>query len=66
VAGGSGSDSMLPFRLERGGDRMKRCRKMKRRRQTHLGSIRRKRDMAWWRGNVGWRRGGTEEGKGRR
>jgi hypothetical protein len=31
VACGGGADSMCQFRLERGGDRTKRCRKMKRR-----------------------------------
>jgi hypothetical protein len=31
VAGGSGADSMIQFWLERGGDGMKCCRKMKRR-----------------------------------
>jgi hypothetical protein len=29
VANGDGADSMLQFRLERGGDRMKHCQKMK-------------------------------------
>jgi hypothetical protein len=31
VAGGDGMDSILRFRLKRGGDGMKHCRKMKRR-----------------------------------
>jgi hypothetical protein len=31
VVGGGGADSMLRFRLERGGDGMKHCRKMKQR-----------------------------------
>jgi hypothetical protein len=30
VAGGDGANSILPFRLERVGDRMKHCRKIKR------------------------------------
>jgi hypothetical protein len=66
VAGGSGADSMLWFLLDRGSDETKRCRKMKRRQRAHLGSMRRKRDMARQHGDVGRRRGGTEEGKWRR
>jgi hypothetical protein len=46
VAGGSGIDSMLRFQLERGGDGMKFCRKMKRKQRAHLGSIGRKHGMA--------------------
>jgi hypothetical protein len=36
---------MLQFRLERGGDEIKRCQKMKRRQQARLGSMGNKRDM---------------------
>jgi hypothetical protein len=42
---GGGADSMLQFRLERGGDRMKHYRKMKRRQRARLDSIERNRDM---------------------
>jgi hypothetical protein len=66
VAGGGFVDSMLRFRLEMGGDEMNRCRKMKRRQQTRLSPMERKRDTAGWRDNVRQRRGGIEEGKGRR
>jgi hypothetical protein len=66
VAGGGGADSMLRFRLERGGDGSKRCQKMKRRQRAHLGSMRRKRDKARRHDDVGRMRGGTGEGKGRR
>jgi hypothetical protein len=57
---------MLPFRFERGGDGTKRCQKMKQRQRVHLGSMGRKRDTTWWRDDIGGRRGGTGEGKGRR
>jgi hypothetical protein len=66
VACCGGADSMLQFWLETGGVEMKHCRKMKRRQRSHLGSMRRKRDMMWWYDNIGRRRGGTGEGKGRR
>jgi hypothetical protein len=66
VACGGGADSMLQFQLERGGDRTKRCQKMKWRQRTHLGSMGRKRDMTRWCDNVGRRRDDTGEGKGRR
>jgi hypothetical protein len=46
VAGDSVADSMLQLRLERGGDRMKHCWKMKRRHRAYLGSMGRKHDMA--------------------
>jgi hypothetical protein len=39
VVDGAGVDSMLQFWLERGGDGMKHCRKMKQRRRAHLGSM---------------------------
>jgi hypothetical protein len=61
-----GVDSMLQFWLERGGDGMKCCQKIKWRQRTHLGSMGRKRDMVQRRGDIGRRRGITEEGKGRR
>jgi hypothetical protein len=39
-------DSMLQFQSERGGDGMKRYRKIKRRQRTRLGSMERKHDTA--------------------
>jgi hypothetical protein len=67
VAGDSGADSMYWFRLERRGDRTKRCRKMKRRQLAHLGFMGRKRDTTQQHGDVGRRRGDTgEEKKSRR
>jgi hypothetical protein len=63
VANNGGADSILRFRLERGGDGVKRCQKMKRMQRACLGSMRRKkRDMVWWRGDIGRRTGGTGEG----
>jgi hypothetical protein len=44
VAGSGGANSMLQFRLERGGDGMKRCRKTKRRQCAHLDSMESKRN----------------------
>jgi hypothetical protein len=61
VASGGGADLML--RLDRGGDGMKRCRKMKRRQQARLGSMGRKLDMTRRCGDIGRRRGGTKERK---
>jgi hypothetical protein len=66
VAAGGGADSMLQFQLERGCDMMKNCREMKWRQRARLDSMGRKRDTTQRRGDVGRRRGGTEEGKGRR
>jgi hypothetical protein len=66
VANGGDVDSILRFQLERGGDGMKHCRKMKRRQRVRLDSMGRKRDTLWRRDNVGRRRGSTKEGKGRR
>jgi hypothetical protein len=66
VASGGGADSILQFRLERRGDGMKHCRKMKQRQRAHLGSMGTKRDTTRWRGDVGWRRDDIEERKGRR
>jgi hypothetical protein len=63
VARGGSVDSILQFRLERGGDGMK---LMKRRQQAHLGSTGRKHDTARRCGDVGQRRRGTMEGKGGR
>jgi hypothetical protein len=63
---GGGADSMLQFQLERGGDGMKHCRKMKWRQQACLGSMERKHDTVRWRGEFGRRRCGIGEGKGRR
>jgi hypothetical protein len=45
---------------------MKHCRKLKRRQRARLGSMGRKRDTARQRGDIGRRRGGTGEGKGKR
>jgi hypothetical protein len=64
--GGGGTDSMLRFQLERGGDGSKRYQKMKRRQRARLGSMGRKRDTTRWRDDVGQRRGGVGEGKRRR
>jgi hypothetical protein len=61
-----GANSILWFRLEKGGDKMKRCQKMKWRQRACLGSMERKHDTALLCGNVGLRRGDTREGKGRR
>jgi hypothetical protein len=57
---------MLQFRLEGGGDGTEHCRKMKRRHRTYLGSMGRKRDTVRRRDDIGQRRGGTEEGEGKR
>jgi hypothetical protein len=57
---------MLQFRLERRGDRTKRCREIKWRQRAHLDSMGRKRDPARRRDNVGRRRDDTGEGKGMR
>jgi hypothetical protein len=46
VADGGGVNSILRFRLERGGDGTKSCWKMKRRQRARFGSMRRKRDTA--------------------
>jgi hypothetical protein len=64
VINGGGVDSILQFRLERGGNKTKR--KMKRRHQTHFGSIERKCDTTRWFDDVGRMRGDTMEGKKRR
>jgi hypothetical protein len=63
VSDGGGVYSMLQFQLEGRDDGTKRCRKIKMRQRARLGSMGKKRDMAWWCGNVGQRRGGTVEGK---
>jgi hypothetical protein len=63
VAGGGGADSILRFRLERGGDGMKRCQKMKQRERARLSSMGRKRDTARRRGDVDQMIGDTREGK---
>jgi hypothetical protein len=60
---GDGADSMLRFRLEWGGDGMKRCQNMKRRQRACLSSIGRKCDTMRWHGDVSQRRGGTGEGE---
>jgi hypothetical protein len=66
VADGGGVDSMIRFQLERRDDGMKKCRKMKRRQRVCLDSMGWKRDMVWWRDNIGRRRGGTGKGKERK
>jgi hypothetical protein len=66
VAYGGCADSILPFRLERGGDGTKRCQKIKRRQRTCLSSMGRKHDTVQWHDDVDRRRGSTGEGKGRR
>jgi hypothetical protein len=48
-ADGYGADSTLWFQHERGGDRIKHCRNMKRRLRARLDSMRMKCDTAWWR-----------------
>jgi hypothetical protein len=45
VAGGGGTDLMLWFQLQRGGDEMKYCQKIKRKQPSHLGYMGRKCDM---------------------
>jgi hypothetical protein len=57
---------MLQFRLERGGNRTKRCRKMKWRQRARLNSMGRKCDLTRQRDNAGRRRDGTRERKERR
>jgi hypothetical protein len=66
VASGSGADSMLQFWLERGGDGIKHCRKMKRRQQARIRLMGRKCDTVRRCDDIGWRRGDTREGKGSR
>jgi hypothetical protein len=61
-----GVDSMLRFRLVRGGNEMNHPQKKKRRQRARLGSMGRKRDTVRWCGDVSRRRGGAGEGKGRR
>jgi hypothetical protein len=39
---------------------------MKRRELARLASMKRKRDTVQWRDDIGQRRGGTEEGKGKK
>jgi hypothetical protein len=62
VIDGGGVDSILQFRLERGGNKTKR----KRRHRTHFVSIERKCDTTRWFDDVGRMRGDTMEGKKRR
>jgi hypothetical protein len=66
IACGGGADSMIQFQLKRGRNRTKRCRKMKRSQRARLGFVGRKRDMARRCDDIGRRRDGTGEGKGRR
>jgi hypothetical protein len=64
VVDGGGEDSILQFRLERWGDGTKHYWTIKQRQRTRLGSMGRRRDMAWWHVNVDRRRDNTREGKG--
>jgi hypothetical protein len=66
VGGDDGVNSMLQFRLERGGDGTKCCRKMQQRQRAHLGSMRKYRDTAQLCDDVDRRRDNTREGKKRR
>jgi hypothetical protein len=66
VVDGDGANLILQFQLDVGDDMMKHCRKMKRRERARLRSMTRKCDTMRQHDNVGWRRGGTKEGKGRR
>jgi hypothetical protein len=61
VAYCGGTNSMLRLQLERRGDRMNHCRKLKRRHRSHFGSVGKKCDTVRRHGNAGWRRGDTEE-----
>jgi hypothetical protein len=45
VTSGGSADSMFQFLLKRGGDRTKRCRKIKRGQRARLGSMKMKCDM---------------------
>jgi hypothetical protein len=66
VIDGGGVYSILQFQIEKGCDGTKRCQKMKWMQRARLGSMGRKCDTTWRRGDIDRRRGGTEEGKGRR
>jgi hypothetical protein len=66
VAGGGSVDLILRFWLERGCDGTKHYQKMKRSQRARLGFMGRKCGMLQWRDDIGWRRGGSGEGKGRR
>jgi hypothetical protein len=66
VAYSGGADSMLLFRFERGCDRTKHYPKIKRRQRARLDSMGRKCNRVRRRDDVGQRRCGIEEGKGRR
>jgi hypothetical protein len=66
LVGGGGADSIFWFWLEMGGNRTKRYQKMMRRKRARIGSMGMKCDTTWLCGNVGQRRCGTKEGKGRR
>jgi hypothetical protein len=62
VAGDSGVDSMFRFQLKSGGNWTKCSQMMKRMQRAHLGSMERKRHLAWWRGNIDRRRGTAGRG----
>jgi hypothetical protein len=66
VVHGSGADLMLQFWFEKGGNKTKCCHKMKRMQRACLGSMGRKCDRAWRRGDIDKRRGNIGEEKGRR
>jgi hypothetical protein len=66
VVGGGGADLKLQFRLKRGGDRIKRCQKIKRSIELVLASWEESVTRRNGIGDVDRRRGGTEEGKERR
>jgi hypothetical protein len=66
VVSGGGADSKLQFQLKRGGDRTKRCQKIKRSIELVLASWEESVTRRNGIGDVGRRRGGTEEGKERR
>jgi hypothetical protein len=66
VAYDGGADSLLQFWLESECDGTKHWQKIKRRQWAHLDSMRRKRDTARRCDDIGRRRCGTGEGKGRR
>jgi hypothetical protein len=66
VVGSGDANSMLRFRLVREDDMMKCYWKMKQSQQAHHDSMGMKRDTAQWCDDVGWMKGDTVEGKGRR
>jgi hypothetical protein len=57
---------MFQFQLDRGGDVMKHCQKIKRKQRAHLSLMGMKHDMARQRDSIVWIRDDIGEGKGRR